>query len=95
MSYSYRKSKFDIFIDEKYATFNKKHKGLIIGISTVIILCLFYLLFFQPNYEQIEKSTKPAGIEKTQFKSISINSTVYTTTFTKKFEKRKNWEKRS
>jgi biotin carboxyl carrier protein len=40
-----------------------------------------------------EKMAKPAGTEKTQLQTLTINSTNYTTTFTKKFENRKNWEK--
>lgn len=70
MSYSYKKSKFDSFIDEKYVAFDQKNKMFIIGGGVIILFCLFYFLFFQPNYDEIDKLTKQVDIANDELKKV-------------------------
>ncbi|MDY0390539.1 type IV pilus inner membrane component PilO [Desulfobulbus oligotrophicus] len=58
MSYSYKKSKFDVFIEEKYLNIDKKTKILGVGLVALLLIFLFYFLLFQGNYEKNERLTK-------------------------------------
>jgi type IV pilus assembly protein PilO len=53
MSTGAKKAKFDIFIDEKYFSFDKKAKILIFIASFLVPALLFYFLFFNPQIEKI------------------------------------------
>jgi len=54
MIYNPKKSKIDIFLDEKYSKINGRNKILGIVSLVVVILVLFYFLPYQSNQESIE-----------------------------------------
>jgi len=53
MSSGAKKAKFDIFIDEKYFSLDKRAKILIFIAAFLVPALLFYFLFFKPQIEKI------------------------------------------
>ena len=70
MSYSYKPTKFDVFIDEKYATVEKRNKFLGFGAILVLLGGLFYFLFFEPNHDEITKLTKQVETANEELKKV-------------------------
>jgi type IV pilus assembly protein PilO len=70
MSYSYKTSKFDLFIDEKYAAIDKRNKILGIGAAFIVLVGLFYFLFFQVNYDEITRLTKQVETANEDLKKV-------------------------
>jgi len=70
MTYSSKKSKFDLFIDEKYMSISNKNK--LLGILSILLLfiVLFYFLFFQSNQEQIAKLTVQVNATNEELKKV-------------------------
>jgi type IV pilus assembly protein PilO len=57
MSYSPQKTKFDQFIDEKYSFITNKQKLVGITLISVLFIAIFYIVFFKPNFIEIDKLT--------------------------------------
>lgn len=55
MAAGVQKSKFDLFIDEKFIPFENKNKLLVLGAVFLLPLLLCYFFIFQPNFEQIDR----------------------------------------
>jgi len=53
MIYSPKKSKIDVFLDERYAKIGERNKLLAIGLFAIVLIGAFYFLFFQPNQDEI------------------------------------------
>ena len=47
------KSKFDVFIDEKYRTLDAKVKWAVFAAALLVPALLFYFFFFKPQSEKI------------------------------------------
>ncbi len=50
-----QKSKFDVFIDEKFIPFENKKKFIVLGGIVLLPILLCYFLVYQPNIEQTDK----------------------------------------
>lgn len=70
MSYTYKKSKFDVFIDEKYVQISKRNKILGIGLIFLILVGLFYFAFFQGNSNEMELLTKRVETANDDLKKV-------------------------
>jgi len=70
MSYSYKPSKFDLFIDQKYSTIDKRNKLLGISAVFLVLVGLFYFLFFQVNYDEIIRLTKQVETANEDLKKV-------------------------
>ncbi|MGD9947392.1 MAG: type 4a pilus biogenesis protein PilO [Desulfobulbus sp.] len=49
-----QKSKFDLFIDEKFIPFELKNKLIVLGVIFLLPLVLCYFFVYQPNIEQTD-----------------------------------------
>jgi type IV pilus assembly protein PilO len=72
MSYSPQKTKFDHFIDEKYSSINIRQKIIGISLFTVVLVGIFYILFFKPNYDDIDKLTLQVNATNNDLKKVRI-----------------------
>lgn len=54
MKYSPKRTKFDIFLDEKYSTFSRKNKILCFGFSVLFTIVIAFFTLFKPNYDETE-----------------------------------------
>lgn len=70
MTYTSKKSKFDIFLDEKYQSFSQKNKIIVFASVLIIFLGVFYFLFFQPNYDDIGKLTAQVSAANEELKKV-------------------------
>lgn len=70
MAYSSKKSKFDIFIDEKYQSFSQKNKVIALASVLIVFVGVFYFLFFQPNYEEIGNLTTKVAAANEELKKV-------------------------
>lgn len=70
MSYSPQKNKFDLFIDEKYSSINNRQKLFGISLFTVVLVGIFYILFFKPNYDDIDKLTLQVNATDNDLKKV-------------------------
>lgn len=70
MSYNYKISKFDAFIDQKYVFIDKRSKFLGICSIFLVLVGLFYFLFFQDNYEKIAGLNKKIESAQEDLKKI-------------------------
>jgi type IV pilus assembly protein PilO len=68
MSTGAKKAKFDIFIDEKYFSFDKRAKILIIIAAFLVPTLLFYFLFFRPQIEKITLLQKQVDVANEELK---------------------------
>ncbi|MCL2790686.1 MAG: type 4a pilus biogenesis protein PilO [Desulfobulbus sp.] len=58
MTYSPRKSKVDIFLDEKYSKISDRNKMLGTALGAVVVVGLFLFVCYYPNHEQITALTQ-------------------------------------
>jgi type IV pilus assembly protein PilO len=72
MSYSPQKNKFDLFIDEKYSSINNRQKLIGISLFTVVLVGIFYILFFKPNYDDIDKLALQVNATSNDLKKVRI-----------------------
>jgi len=50
-----QKSKFDLFIDEKFIPLEKKNKLIALGVIFVLPLLLCYFFVYKPNFDEVDK----------------------------------------
>ena len=70
MSYSPKKTKFDLFIDGKYSSISNRNKIVGIILITVTMVGLFYLLLFKSNYDDINKLTSQVNATNEDLKKV-------------------------
>lgn len=70
MAYSSKKSKFDIFLDEKFQSFSQKNKVIALASVLIVFVGVFYFLFFQPNYEEIGNLTTKVAAASEELKKV-------------------------
>jgi type IV pilus assembly protein PilO len=70
MSAGVQRSKFDIFIDDKYIPFSNKQKILAFFAIFLFPLALCYFFLLQPNFEKIDKLEKQVQISSEELKKV-------------------------
>jgi type IV pilus assembly protein PilO len=70
MAYSSKKTKFDLFIDQKYQLVSNKNKIIGISLFLIFLLTFFYFFFFQPNQDEIEKLTVQVNVAAEELKKV-------------------------
>ncbi len=67
-----QKSKFDLFIDEKFIPFEKKNKLIVLGVIFLLPLLLCYFFLYKPNTEQIGKLKTQIESSSAELKRVRI-----------------------
>jgi len=70
MIYSPKKSKIDIFLDEKYAKVSDRNKLLGIGLFMVLVIGLFFFVFYQPNQEEIDSLAQQTSAASEELRKV-------------------------
>ncbi len=55
MKYSPKRTKFDIFLDEKYSTISRKNKILCFGLSVLLMVVIAFFVLFKPNFDEAQQ----------------------------------------
>ncbi|HAX97958.1 MAG TPA: pilus assembly protein PilO [Candidatus Atribacteria bacterium] len=72
MNYSSKKTKLDIFIDEKYSSISNRNKLLGAVFFTLLLTAIFYFLFFKINYDEQEKLSARVNVATEELKKVRI-----------------------
>jgi Tfp pilus assembly protein PilO len=64
MIYSPKKTKIDIFLDEKYSKISGRNKVIALASFAVVVVGLFYFFCYQPNNEEIATLAKKKSTEQ-------------------------------
>lgn len=70
MNYSSRKTKIDIFIDEKYSSVSSSHKLFGVIFFVLLLTAIFYFLFFKVNYDEQKKLSIQVDVASEDLKKI-------------------------
>jgi type IV pilus assembly protein PilO len=65
-----QRSKFDLFIDDKYISFDNKKKVLALCVIFIFPLVLCYFLLFQPNFDKIDGLEKQVQTSAEELKKV-------------------------
>jgi len=71
MIYNPKKSKIDIFLDEKYSKISARNKILGIVSLVAVILVLFYFLLYQSNHNDIENLKQRISTGKEELNRVT------------------------
>ena len=70
MSVVVQRSKFDLFIDDKYIPFSKRNKIITLCAIFILPVALCYFFLFQPNFDQIERLEKQVQTSAEELKRV-------------------------
>ena len=72
MNYSSKKTKLDIFIDEKYLSISNRNKLLGAIFFTLLLTAIFYFSFFKINYDEQENLSVRINVASEELKKVRI-----------------------
>jgi len=70
MNYSSRKTKFDVFIDEKYSSISNRNKLLGFILFFLLLVGVFYFFFFKINYDEQSKLSNQINVASEDLKKV-------------------------
>ena len=70
MIYSPKKSKIDIFLDERYAKVSDRNKLLGIGSFVVLVIGLFFFVLYEPNQEEINRLVQRRSVANSELSKV-------------------------
>lgn len=70
MGYNPKKSKLDVFVDQKYLAISNQHKIIAAVIGIIILVAMFYFVFFQSNFEEISRLDGKVNVAKEELKKV-------------------------
>ncbi|WP_084312312.1 type 4a pilus biogenesis protein PilO [Desulfobulbus elongatus] len=70
MMYSPKKTKIDLFLDEQYSKISTRNKLLAVALLTLLLTGLFYIVFYQPNHEELGRLAQQASTGNEELRKV-------------------------